>query len=57
MKHTCTACGHQDEINAASIMGKQKKTMSPAAIAQRQAAGEATRAKWAAIKKLKEDGK
>jgi len=37
MKHKCTKCGNEDEINPAAIMGGMKKTQTPAAIAARAA--------------------
>jgi len=37
MKHTCTVCGHVDEINPAAIMGGMRKTQTPAAKAARAA--------------------
>jgi hypothetical protein len=44
MKYTCSNCGHEDEINPASLLaatGKGKpKTMTPAAIAARSANGK-----------------
>lgn len=53
MKITCPNCNHEIDVNAASLMGKQKKTMSPAATEQRRKAGAATKAKWAAIRAAK----
>lgn len=56
MKIPCPNCNHEIEIDPASLLGSlgkgKKKTVSTAALAQRQAAGEATRAKWAAKKVL-----